>query len=67
MTAEARAALLAEPCHCVLCHVCRGQGSIYVDRMGIDMGEFEECWSCYGDGIDEKCGRCQVLEEMSQC
>ena len=65
--ADARAALLAEPCKCVWCHVCRGQGSIYIeDRMGLDMGDFEECWSCHGDGREEMCSRCEALESMDE-
>jgi DnaJ-class molecular chaperone len=32
------------------CRVCNGSGQVQVGRMGEDMGIYEDCPICHGDG-----------------
>jgi RecJ-like exonuclease len=64
----------AEPCHCVQCEECNGNGHVWFDFRGKylgnhrsdDMDELEQCETCGSRGIIETCDRCQLLEEMDQ-
>lgn len=61
----------AEPCRCVACPYCGGNGPYWVD-MGAhygqhrsdDLDEMEYCEECGGSGVVETCDRCQLLKEL---
>lgn len=56
------ASVAAEPCHCVRCGDCHGQGNYRIDIGGFD--DLETCDTCGGSGIVETCDRCQLLQEL---
>jgi len=55
-------------CECVGCPSCDGSGSVWVsgERMSAhrfdDMGDFETCPFCNGEGVSEYCSKC-ILEQ----
>lgn len=67
-----RAKLLAEPCRCVPCGACAGNGSICVE-MGTgkyigahpydDLFDLAPCDQCDG-GVVEVCARCETINEL---
>lgn len=62
----------AEPCHCVSCGECDGNGRIWLDFSGRylgnhrrdDLDQMDSCDSCGGSGIVETCSRCELLDEL---
>ena len=58
-----------EKCECIDCGTCKGSGSVWVsdDRMeGFrfdDMGDFETCPDCDGDGLSYYCLKCSLEDE----
>lgn len=55
-----RAKVLAEPCHCTRCSMCRGSGRVYKGFWD----DAEPCEDCGGLGVTDSCDRCQLLAEM---
>jgi DnaJ-class molecular chaperone len=61
------AKVLSEPCRCVWCSFCHGQGHVRIADWGSpDEYDTETCDECHGHGIVEKCDRCQLLDELSE-
>jgi len=61
-TKSDRAKVNAEPCHCVRCGECGGNGNVRVD--GLADFDLEPCEGCGGSGITEICDRCQLLKDF---
>ena len=53
----------AEPCHCVRCGECSGNGTVR-SRPSLADFDLEICEGCGGSGIVETCARCEVLAYM---
>jgi hypothetical protein len=57
--------LKQQPCKCVLCDCCRGQGTMRVDDWSQASGYYlETCYECHGSGITEECDRCMQIGEL---
>jgi hypothetical protein len=58
-----------EKCECVNCPECNGQGEIWVSgdysspNRFDDMGDYETCSFCGGDGLHYYCLKCQLEED----
>jgi DnaJ-class molecular chaperone len=60
-------ALLKQPCKCVYCADCRGQGEIRVRMSDIyNDDDFLRCDTCSGHGITEQCDRCHMMDEIEE-
>jgi DnaJ-class molecular chaperone len=49
----------AQPCQCVICHGCSGEGRISISQL-----DTEICDECDGNRVIQPCERCLALEEM---
>ena len=60
---EEKQKLLTEPCHCIRCHDCGGNGTVWVDTFDYPEEDLDICPMC-DSGIVEVCFRCRELEDM---
>jgi hypothetical protein len=61
-----------EPCRCIRCDMCAGQGNCRVDFDGRptdgldDLYNLETCEDCGGSGITDTCDRCSLLADLER-
>lgn len=59
--------LRGQPCTCVRCGDCNGQGRLMIEsNLGYPQDEPECCEQCDGTGFVESCDRCDLLAELEQ-
>ena len=56
--------LAGQPCTCVRCPDCLGNGNTRRSYDSWPEFELENCDTCGGSGVTETCERCQWLEEL---
>lgn len=57
--------LLKQPCKCVTCGQCMGNGNMRIGDWRQSEGyDLETCDECRGSGIVEECDRCMQIGEI---